>query len=48
VAIEEAYGIAQKRMLIAGTAVMGLCLTCIFLIKNFDLRKMQQTKGRLF
>ncbi|KAI4675367.1 uncharacterized protein J4E84_010109 [Alternaria hordeiaustralica] len=47
-AIEEAYGIAQKRMLIAGTAIMGLCLVWVFLIKNFNVAKMQQTKGRVF
>ena len=47
-AVEEAYGIAQKRMLIAGTAIMGLCLVWVFLIKNFNVAKMQQTKGRVF
>ncbi|CAN9192037.1 unnamed protein product [Alternaria alternata] len=47
-AIEEAYGIAQKRMLIAGTAIMGLCLVWVFLIKNFNVAKMQQNKGRVF
>lgn len=48
IAIEEAYGIAQKRMLIAGTAIMGLTLVWIFLIKNFNVAKMRQTKGQLF
>lgn len=47
-AIEAAYGIAQKRMLIAGTAIMGLCLVWICLIRNFNVAKMQQTKGRVF
>jgi hypothetical protein len=47
-AIEQAYGVAQKRMLIAGTAIMGLCLAWVFLIKNYNVAKMQQTKGRLF
>jgi predicted MFS family arabinose efflux permease len=47
-AIEEAYGIAQKRMLIAGTAIMGLTLVWIFLIKNHNVAKMQQTKGCVF
>jgi hypothetical protein len=47
-AIEQAYGVAQKRMLIAGTAIMGLCLVWVFLIKNYNVAKMQQTKGRLF
>lgn len=48
VAIEEAYGVAQKRMLIAGTAIMSLCLVWVWLIKNYNVKKMQQTKGRLF
>lgn len=46
--IEEAYGIAQKRMLIAGTAVMGLCLVWMFLIKNINVAKIQQVKGMVF
>lgn len=48
IAIEEAYGIAQKRMLIAGTAIMGLTLAWILLIKNHNVSKVQQTKGRVF
>ncbi|CAO2652177.1 Nn.00g004600.m01.CDS01 [Neocucurbitaria sp. VM-36] len=48
IAIEEAYGVAQKRMLIAGTAIMGFTLVWIFLIKNYNVAKMHQTKGRLF
>jgi hypothetical protein len=47
-AIEQAYGIAQKRMLTAGTAIMGLCVVWVMLIGNYNLKKMQQTKGRLF
>jgi hypothetical protein len=47
-AIEEAYGIAQKRMLIAGTCIMGLTLVWIVLIKNYNVSKMHQTKGRVF
>ena len=47
-AIEEAYGIAQKRMLIAGTCIMGLTVIWIFLIKNFNVSRMQQTKGMVF
>ncbi|KAF2799864.1 MFS general substrate transporter [Melanomma pulvis-pyrius CBS 109.77] len=48
VAIEEAYGVAQKRMLIAGTTIMGLTLVWIVLIKNYNVSKMHQTKGRVF
>jgi hypothetical protein len=47
-AIEQAYGIAQKRMLIAGTCIMCLTLVWIVLIKNYNVAKMQQTKGRVF
>jgi hypothetical protein len=47
-AIEQAYGIAQKRMLIAGTCIMGLTLIWIFLIKNFNVSRMRQTKGVVF
>jgi hypothetical protein len=48
IAIEQAYGIAQKRMLIAGTAIMGACLVWVWLIKNYNVREMRQTKGRVF
>lgn len=46
--IELAYGFAQKRMLIAGTAIMGLALVWIMLIKNYNVSKMHQVKGRVF
>ena len=48
IAIEQAYGIAQRRMLIAGLCIMSLTLVWITLIKNYNVAKMQQTKGRLF
>jgi hypothetical protein len=48
VAIEEAYGVAQKRMLIAGTAIMSLCMVWVWLIRNYNVKKMQQTKGMVF
>ncbi|ETN46741.1 uncharacterized protein HMPREF1541_00930 [Cyphellophora europaea CBS 101466] len=47
-AIQQAYGVAQKRMLIAGTSIMGLALLWILLIKNFDVSKIHQVKGRVF
>ncbi|KAF2006050.1 MFS general substrate transporter [Amniculicola lignicola CBS 123094] len=47
-AIEQAYGFAQKRMLIAGTAIMGLTLVWIFMIKNINVAKLRQTKGLVF
>ena len=48
IAIEQAYGVAQRRMLIAGLCIMSLTLVWITLIKNYNVAKMQQTKGRLF
>jgi hypothetical protein len=48
VAIEGAYGVAQKRMLIAGTAIMGACLVWVWLIKNYNVKEVRQTKGRVF
>jgi hypothetical protein len=47
-AIEQAYGFAQKRMLIAGTAIMGVCLVWVWLIRNYNVKEMRQTKGRVF
>jgi hypothetical protein len=47
-AIEQAYGVAQERMLIAGTCIMGLTVIWVFLIKNYNVAKMYQTKGRVF
>lgn len=47
-AIKQAYGVAQARMLIAGTSIMALSFASMFLIRNYNLSKMQQTKGRLF
>jgi predicted MFS family arabinose efflux permease len=48
VAIEGAYEFAQKRMLIAGTAIMALCMVWVFLIRNYNVKKIQQTKGMVF
>jgi hypothetical protein len=47
-AIMQAYAVTQKKMLIAGTAVMALCLVWMFLIKNVNLRDNKQVKGVLF
>jgi hypothetical protein len=27
---------------------MGLCIVWVFLIRNYNVKKIQQTKGRLF
>ncbi|KAL9538856.1 hypothetical protein MBANPS3_010625 [Mucor bainieri] len=48
VAIQEAYGYAQTRMLAAGTGIMGLCIIWVFLIRNIDLAKISQVKGTVF
>ncbi|KAM0559939.1 hypothetical protein ACHAPJ_003890 [Fusarium lateritium] len=47
-AIQNAYGYGQARMLGAGTGIMAIALISLFLIKNYDLRKMKQTKGMVF
>ncbi|KAI9255095.1 major facilitator superfamily domain-containing protein [Phascolomyces articulosus] len=48
VAIQEAYGYAQTRMLSAGTAIMGLCFIWTLLIRNINLTKVEQVKGMVF
>ncbi|KAK6904581.1 hypothetical protein I203_105397 [Kwoniella mangroviensis CBS 8507] len=47
-AIIAAYGVGQKRMLIAGTAIMVICLICILFIKNIKVSEIKQVKGMLF
>ena len=47
-AIQEAYGYSQKRMLIAGTAIVSLSLIWMFLIKNVNVKKVPQVKGTVF
>ncbi|KAH6658286.1 MFS siderochrome iron transporter MirB [Truncatella angustata] len=47
-AIQEAYGYAQTRMLAAGTGIMVLCFVWILLLQNFNVSKMSQTKGVVF
>ncbi|KAH7174498.1 major facilitator superfamily domain-containing protein [Fusarium flagelliforme] len=47
-AIQKAYGYGQARMLGAGTGIMAIALVSLFLIKNYDLRKIKQTKGTVF
>ncbi|CAG7559775.1 unnamed protein product [Fusarium equiseti] len=47
-AIQKAYGFGQARMLGAGTGIMAIALISLFLIKNYDLRKIKQTKGTVF
>jgi hypothetical protein len=47
-AIQKAYGWGQARMLGAGCGIMAISLISLFLIKNYDLRKIKQTKGTVF
>jgi hypothetical protein len=46
-AIEKAYSLAQQHMVICGTAVMGLSLIWMFVIRDLKLDR-KQTKGVLF
>ncbi|KAM5344263.1 hypothetical protein ACJ41O_012800 [Fusarium nematophilum] len=46
--IQQAYGYAQARMLASGTAIMIFAFIAVAMIRNYDLKKMVQTKGRLF
>ncbi len=47
-AIQEAYGYAQERMLIAGLAFMSLSFIWMLLIKNINVAKVAQVKGYVF
>ncbi|QGA21167.1 hypothetical protein EYB26_008877 [Talaromyces marneffei] len=47
-AIQEAYGYAQTRMLAAGTGIMGLAFIWIFFFRNIDVSKKSQVKGMVF
>lgn len=47
-AIIGAYASTQRLMLIAGTSVMVLALVCVALIRDVNVRKVQQTKGMVF
>ncbi|KAH8787946.1 major facilitator superfamily domain-containing protein [Diaporthe sp. PMI_573] len=47
-AIQQAYGYAQTRMLAAGTGVMALCFIWVWMIRNINLTKVSQVKGMVF
>lgn len=47
-AIQEAYGYAQTRMLAAGTGLMSLSFVWIFLMRDLKVSAMSQTKGVVF
>ncbi|KAH8589637.1 siderophore iron transporter mirB [Bisporella sp. PMI_857] len=44
-AIQQAYGYAQTRMLAAGTGLMALSFGWIFLIRDYNVSQMTQTRG---
>ncbi|PNS18925.1 hypothetical protein CAC42_6020 [Sphaceloma murrayae] len=48
VAIQAAYAFAQKRMLIAGEAVMALALLWILVVRDLSVKDKTQMKGLLF
>jgi predicted MFS family arabinose efflux permease len=48
IAIQEAYGFAQERMLIAGTAIISLAFLWVLLIKDINVSKFSQVKGNVF
>lgn len=48
IAIQEAYGYAQSRMLAAGVGIFGLSFIWMFLIRNTNVTKNGQTKGVVF
>lgn len=48
-AIQEAYGYAQARMLAAGVAVSGLSFVWMLMFRNYNLKNMaKQTRGTVF
>jgi hypothetical protein len=46
--IQRAYGYAQTRMLAAGTGLMALSFIWVFMMRNYNVKKMTQTKGVVF
>ena len=48
VGIQQAYGHSQQKMLIAGTAIMSLSLVWVFMIRNINVKNIEQVKGVLF
>lgn len=46
--VQEAYGYAQTRMLAAGVGVMGLGFIWMFMLRNYNVKTMTQTKGVVF
>ncbi|RXG47329.1 hypothetical protein VDGE_30819 [Verticillium dahliae] len=47
-AIQQAYGYAQTRMLAAGTGIAGVLIAWICMLKDLNVGEMKQTKGVVF
>ncbi|KAK5691875.1 hypothetical protein LTR97_011046 [Elasticomyces elasticus] len=47
-AIIEGYAIAQTRMLAAGTGIMAFALLWVLMIRNINVKEVEQVKGTLF
>ncbi|QSZ37042.1 hypothetical protein DSL72_009134 [Monilinia vaccinii-corymbosi] len=47
-ALQHAYGDAQQKMLIAGTAIIGLAFVWVSMIKNINVAQKTQVKGTVF
>lgn len=47
-AIQQAYGYAQTRMLATGTGIMAITFISVLLIRNINVAKITQTKGTVF
>ncbi|KAJ5571062.1 hypothetical protein N7535_004722 [Penicillium sp. DV-2018c] len=47
-AIQEAYGYSQTRMLAVGVGIMGLAVFWTLMIRDIDLKKVAQVKGTVF
>lgn len=45
-AVVGAYGHVMRLMVIAGAASMPLCLACVFMWKNINVRKIEEEKGK--
>ncbi|TGO14497.1 hypothetical protein BTUL_0052g00350 [Botrytis tulipae] len=48
IAIQNAYGYAQERMLIAGTVIIALAFVWVMMIKNINVAQKTQVKGTVF
>ncbi|KAF7909328.1 uncharacterized protein EAF01_003046 [Botrytis porri] len=48
IAIQQAYGYAQEKMLIAGTAIIALAFFWVMMIKNINVAQKTQVKGTVF